>query len=81
MRILGYLIVVGLLSSAVPAWAETAPGSLTVSVLVVDRCVVSNAAASNAIVKCEAAAPPYRVTDEIKALAGSDEKAGRTVTF
>lgn len=80
LRILHGLIA-GLLSSGVPALAETAPGTLTVSVVVIDRCVVSNAVSSSEVLKCSAAAPAHQVTNEIKPFAGAEQKAGRTVVF
>ncbi|PXA98022.1 hypothetical protein DMC47_10720 [Nostoc sp. 3335mG] len=61
--------------------AETAPGTLTVSVVVIDRCVVSNAAATSQVVKCSAAAPPHQVVNDIKPFAGAGQKPGRTVIF
>lgn len=81
MRILHGLIAAGMLSSGVPALGETAPGTLTVSVVVIDRCVVSNAAATSQIVKCSAAAPPHQVVNDIKPFAGAEQKLGRTVFF
>lgn len=81
MRILHCLIAGGLLACGIPAWAETAPGTLTVSVVVIDRCVVSNAVLTTEVVKCSAVAPPHRVTDQVKPFADTREKVGRTVIF
>lgn len=81
LRILRCLVAVGLLPVGVPALAETAPGTLTVSVVVIDRCFVSNAAAISEAVKCGAAAPPHQVANDIKPLAGAEQKVGRTVIF
>lgn len=81
MRILRCLIAVGLLSSGVSALAETAPGTLTVSVVVIDRCIVSNAVFNDVTVKCNAAAPPHRVIDEMKPFASAGERVRKTVLF
>jgi hypothetical protein len=67
--------------SVVPASAETAPGTLTVSVVVIDRCVISNALATSEVVKCSAAAPPHRITNEVKPFAGAVGGVGRTIIF
>lgn len=81
MRNLRCWIVAGLVCSAVPASAETAPGTLTVSVVVIDRCVVSNARATSDVVKCSAAAPPHRVMNEVRPIADAVGGVGRTIIF
>ncbi len=81
MRILRCLIAAGLVCSVVPASAETAPGTLTVSVVVIDRCIISNALVTSEVVKCSAAAPPHHVTNEVKPFAGVAGGVGRTIIF